>query len=68
MVIKNETQERITREQLAKFLLAIKEHDAAKRPDDVHPRLWKAQRDAMQSMADDLTEALNNYQAKREND
>lgn len=61
-MIKNERQYRITKAQAAKFESALK---ASAKPDKApatHPRLVKAQRDAIQSQLESLHRELEEYQ------
>ena len=62
-MITNERQYRITRKQAADFGRAIDEFDAtsAERT-DVHPRLLRAEREAMESQLADLRDELEEYE------
>jgi ribosome-binding protein aMBF1 (putative translation factor) len=62
-MIQNEKQYRISRAQLARFEGAIESLDQQKRPSDVSPRLWKAQREAAESQAEELREQIRAYEA-----
>ena len=54
-MISNEKQYKVTREKADGFVRAIKEFDAASgEGTDVHPRLLKAEREAMESQLEDL--------------
>jgi hypothetical protein len=53
-VIKNEKQYRITKAQLRRFEEALAQLAMQKRPANVTPRLWDAQRQAAQSQMEDL--------------
>lgn len=62
-MITNERQYRITRRRAADFASAIKEFDAkARERTDVHPRLMRAEREAMNSQLADLREELEEYE------
>lgn len=65
-MIQNEKQYRISRAQLARFEGAIESLDQQKRPSDVSPRLWKAQREAAESQAEDLRQQIRAYEALQE--
>ena len=61
-MITNERQYRITRRRAADFARAIKEFDAKSHErTDVHPRLLRAEREAMDSQLADLREELEEY-------
>ena len=62
-MITNERQYRITRRKAADFAAAIREFDA-KSPErtDVHPRLLRAELEAMKSQLADLREELEEYE------
>ena len=62
-MITNERQYRITRRRAADFAAAIREFDA-KSPErtDVHPRLLRAELEAMKSQLADLREELEEYE------
>lgn len=62
-MITNERQYRITRRRAADFASAIKEFDAKSHErTDVHPRLLRAEREAMNSQLADLREELDEYE------
>jgi len=63
-MIKNERQYRVTQTQAKKFeqALALLDKTLDKR-EEVHPLLWKVQRDALQSQLSDLREELEEYEA-----
>ena len=61
-MITNERQYRITRKKARDFAHAIEEYDASsKGRADVHPKLAKAEREAMKSQLMDLQEELEEY-------
>src|SRR5579863_2838120 len=61
-MIKNEKQYRITTAQGRRFEQAIAELDQQKRPVDITPRLWQAQRDAAESQLQDLRQQIEAYE------
>ena len=62
-MITNERQYRITRKQASNFENAIEEFDRRSvHKEYPHPRLLKAERDALQSQLDDLKVELNEYE------
>lgn len=65
-MIHNARQYRITKAQAAKFAQAVKEFDArpSKHP-GVHPKLIKAQREALASQLESLNEELKEYERVR---
>lgn len=62
-MIKNERQYRITKAQAEKFDSAIRNLEAAPQDKRVHPKLQKAQLDALRSQLSDLHKDLEEYQA-----
>lgn len=61
-MIKNERQYRIAKAQAAKFEAALKTFRSKSRKDQVtHPKLVKAQKDAIQSQLDSLNNELREY-------
>jgi len=65
-MIRNAREYRITKAQLAKFERALMDFDVrpAKHP-GVHPRLVKAQREALQSQLESLKQELDEYERVR---
>ncbi len=65
-MIHNARQYRITKAQAARFAAALKAFDLrpAAHP-DVHPKLIKAQRDALASQLESLNEEINEYERLR---
>ncbi len=61
-MIKNEKQYRITTAQARRFEQALVELDRQKRPADIAPRPWKAQRDAAESQWQELREQIGAYE------
>ena len=61
-MIKNEKQYRITRAQLRRFEEALAEIALRKRPANIAPRLWDAQRHAAESQLQDLREQVATYE------
>jgi len=61
-VIKNEKQYRITKAQVRRFQDALAELAGRKRPSNVSPRLWVAQRQAAQSQMKELQEQVEGYE------
>ena len=62
-MITNERQYRITRRRAADFVRAIKEFDAKSHERaEAHPRLLRAEREAMNSQLADLREELEEYE------
>jgi len=65
-MIKNERQYRITKAQATKFRQAVEEFSRERRPGDaVHPKLRKAQGEAMRSQLADLEAEIEDYEALR---
>lgn len=62
-MIKNERQYRITKSQAEKFDAAIRNLEAAAPDKRVHPKLQKAQLDALRSQLSDLRAELEEYEA-----
>ena len=63
-MIKNERQYLITQAQAKKFEEALAQFDKnLDKREKVHPLLWKAQRDALQSQLSELREELEEYEA-----
>lgn len=62
-MIKNERQYRITKAQAEKFDSAIRNLEAAPKDMRVHPKLQKAQLDALRSQFSDLQRDLDEYEA-----
>src|SRR5437867_2108395 len=62
-MIKNERQYRITKAQAEKFDAAIRNLEAAPQDKRVHPKLQKAQLDALRSQLSDLQKDLEEYEA-----
>ncbi|NEQ81109.1 MAG: helix-turn-helix transcriptional regulator [Moorea sp. SIO2I5] len=63
-MIKNERQYRITQAQAKKFEEALAQFDKnLDKREEVHPLLWKAQRDALQSQLSELCEEIEEYEA-----
>ena len=62
-MIKNKRQYRIANAQVAKFEAALKTFGSKSRKDQTtHPRLMKAQKDAIQSQLDSLKDELREYE------
>jgi Predicted transcription factor, homolog of eukaryotic MBF1 len=61
-MIKNDRQYKITAAQARKFELAISNLHRSDRPADLHPLLWKAQLDALQSQYEELSSDLKEYE------
>ena len=61
-MIKNEKQYRITKAQARRFGEAIHELESQKRPANITPRLWQAQRDATGSQLHELRELVEGYE------
>jgi len=64
-VIENDRQYQITKTQAEKFRAALDQLDTAQRPEDVHPKLWKAQREGMQSQLQELDSELGDYESRQ---
>lgn len=62
-MIKNDRQYRITKAQLAKFEQAKRSAPAPSSGQALHPLLLKAQRDAVESQAEELREQVKEYEA-----
>lgn len=60
-MIKNERQYKITKAQADKLQAALAKQQSAVPPKGVHPLLFKAQQDALQSQIDDLRDELAEY-------
>lgn len=61
-MIKNEKQYRISKAQVRRFEDALAELGAQKRPANITPRLWQAQREAAESQLQDLREQVDVYE------
>ena len=61
-MIKNEKQYRSTKTQVRRFQDALAEIAGQKRPSNVSPRLWEAQREAAQSQMEELREQVDAYE------
>ena len=62
-MIKNERQYRIAKAQAAKFEVALKTFGSTSRKDQAtHPKLVKAQKEAIQSQLDSLNDELREYE------
>jgi ribosome-binding protein aMBF1 (putative translation factor) len=61
-MIKNEKQYRITKAQARRFEEALTELAGKKRPANITPRLWQAQRDAARSQMEELREQVETYE------
>lgn len=61
-MIKNEKQYRITKAQVRHFQDALAELAGQKRPANIAPRLWEAQRHAAQSQMEQLREQVEAYE------
>src|SRR5260370_20100755 len=61
-MIKNEKQYRITKAQVRRFQDALAELASQKRPSNISPRLWEAQRQAAQSQMEELREQVEAYE------
>jgi ribosome-binding protein aMBF1 (putative translation factor) len=61
-MIKNEKQYRITKAQVRRFQDALTELEGQKRPSNITPRLWEAQRQAAQSQMEELREQVEAYE------
>ena len=61
-MIKNEKQYRITKAQARRFQDALAELAGQKRPANITPRLWHAQRQAAESQMDELREQVEDYE------
>lgn len=64
-MIKNEREYRITRTQARALDEALTKAKAVPRAHDVHPRLWKAQQDALASQLDELHHDIAEYDSLR---
>lgn len=61
-MIKSEKQYRITKAQIRRFQDAVADLARQKRPANVTPRLWQAQREAAQSQFQELQEQVEAYE------
>lgn len=64
-MIKNEREYRITRSQAQKFRVTLAHLRGEKRPNNVPPQLWKAQRAGLVSQLHDLEKELRDYELLR---
>lgn len=60
-MISNERQYRISKAQLKKFEEALEAQKQATRPEDIHPKLWQAEQDAMRSQIKELKRDVTMY-------
>lgn len=60
-MISNERQYRISKAQLKKFEEALKVQQQTTKPTDIHPKLWKAEQDAMSSEIEKLQRDMSMY-------
>lgn len=60
-MISNERQYRISKAQLKKFEEALEAQQLAARPEDIHPKLWQAEQDAIHSQIKELNRDLTLY-------
>lgn len=61
-MIKNEKQYRITKAQVRRFQDALAGLAGQRRPPNISPRLWEAQRQAAQSQMEELQEQVEDYE------
>lgn len=61
-MIKNEKQYRITKAQVRRFEEAVSNLAGQRRPTNIAPRLWQAQRNAAESQLQDLREQVASYE------
>lgn len=61
-MIKNEKQYRITKAQVRRFEESLAQLVTEKRPANITPRLWQAQRDAAQSQLEELRDQVETYE------
>lgn len=64
-MIRNERAYWITKAQALKFRASMRQLRRAKRPEDIQPRLWEAQRAGMESQLADLEKELREYERLR---
>lgn len=64
-MIKNEREYRITKAQAKKFHDALNEFEEERPGKDLHPRLMRAQKDAMQSQLETLRREIRDYEQLR---
>ena len=61
-MIKNERQHRITKAQAERFRATLNELAATPRPNNLHPKLWEAQKAGLKSQLQDLEAELQEYE------
>lgn len=61
--IKNDQQLATAKENIEKFQKAIEEHDASERPEQIHEKIWHANRAAMVYMVEELVFEVGEYEA-----
>ena len=61
-MIKNEKKYRVTKAQVRRFQEALAELAGQKRPSNISPRLWEAQRQAARSQMEELREQVEAYE------
>ena len=62
-MIKNERQYRITQAHAAKFRATLNELTTTPRLENIHPKLWEAQKAAVRSQLRDLEAELHEYES-----
>jgi HTH-type transcriptional regulator / antitoxin HigA len=62
-MIRNERQYKITKSWSKKFAQTLQDLQQQPRPENVHPQLWQAEQDALQSQLEEFTADLQAYEA-----
>src|SRR5579871_256044 len=62
-MIKNERQYQLSKVQVREFETAISDTENIKEQADIHPRLLEAQRNALRSQVDELSQDIREYEA-----
>jgi hypothetical protein len=63
-MIENDQQLKITQTRMVRFEESLEALRSTPRPDDIHPKLWKAEQDATRSTLADLRAEVRRYEAE----
>lgn len=62
-MITNEREYRITKSHVTRFEETLNHMRVSPAPSDLHPKLWKAEQDAIESQIEEMQQALLEYEA-----